>query len=146
MLASVLSCSFTPFLMQSNEPLHTILADFHRIINHYLILSIFPPTLALTSFSHHRDIYASFSKTLLFSPSPQPQTSSNCWNLYLNFPNTFPTQMVEVGLVAPNSPRLRYCCNGNLNDLLVRCGRPGLGEGLVRRLLAEVPGGFLMRI
>ena len=35
----------------------------------------------------------------------------------------------------------RYCCNGNLNDLLVRCGRPGLGEGLVRRLLAEVRSG-----
>lgn len=33
---------------------------------------------------------------------------------------------------------MEYCCNGNLNDLLVRCGRPGLGEGLVRRLLAEV--------
>lgn len=33
---------------------------------------------------------------------------------------------------------MEYCCNGNLNDLLLRCGRPGLGEGLVRRLLAEV--------
>lgn len=105
LLTSVLSCSFTPILMQSNQPLHTILADFHRIINHYLILSIFPPTLALTSFSHHRDIYASFSKTLLFSPSPQPQKSSNC--IYINFPKTLPTQMVEVGLVAPNEVLLQ---------------------------------------
>lgn len=38
--------------------------------------------------------------------------------------------------VKPLSPA-RYCPNGNLNDLIVRMGRPGLSEGLTRKLMAE---------
>jgi len=33
---------------------------------------------------------------------------------------------------------MEYCPNGNLNDLIVRMGRPGLSEGLTRKLMAEV--------
>jgi len=33
---------------------------------------------------------------------------------------------------------MEYCPNGDLNELVVRRGRPGLEEGLARRLLAEV--------
>ena len=35
----------------------------------------------------------------------------------------------------------RYCPNGNLNDLIVRKGRPGLSEAITRKLLAEAPLG-----
>ncbi|CAK9020853.1 Sucrose non-fermenting protein kinase 1 [Durusdinium trenchii] len=33
---------------------------------------------------------------------------------------------------------MEYCPNGNLNDLIVRKGRPGLSEAITRKLLAEV--------
>ncbi|CAE8651681.1 unnamed protein product [Polarella glacialis] len=44
----------------------------------------------------------------------------------------FRTPSQELALV------MEYCCNGNLNDLIVRVGRPGLHESLARKLLAEV--------
>lgn len=44
----------------------------------------------------------------------------------------FHTPADELALV------MEYCPSGDLNDLLVRCGRPGLAEITVRKVLAEV--------
>lgn len=44
----------------------------------------------------------------------------------------FRTPAQELALV------MEYCPGGNLNDLIVRNGRPGLSEKVVRQLLAEV--------
>jgi len=44
----------------------------------------------------------------------------------------FRTPARELALV------MEYCPNGDLNNLVVRCGRPGLQETLARRILAEV--------
>jgi len=45
---------------------------------------------------------------------------------------SFRTSSGELALV------MEYCPGGNLNELVVRCGRPGLQEVMARRILAEV--------
>lgn len=99
----------------------------------FIISYRFSPVTVPTSFltiifaiNHH--LIISFTINHLFY-----QYISPCLSLELLLPKPPHHQSPSVAT--------RYCCNGNLNDLLLRCGRPGLGEGLVRRLLAEAASG-----
>lgn len=111
---STLACwhvSVGPFLqlhtnshaIQWTSPYH--LSSFHRIINHYLILSIFPPTLALTSSSHQCDICFFLKNSVVFPFSPTSKILQ-LLEFISELPKNVFRPMVELGLVAPTSPRL----------------------------------------
>lgn len=125
--------------MQPTYPYHlSRLPSYHQSLSHLIHLSSnFSSHIILSPVCY---IYMLFSQKLCcFPPFPTSKILQWLESISKLPKNVFRPKWLRLAGSSQPRPVSRYCCNGNLNDLLVRCGRPGLGEGLVRRLLAEVP-------